>query len=62
MNIYERLDELDSNTAEAKAAGILRGLGFNHKMQMKKCKDYSGGWRMRIALARWGEKLPNVCN
>jgi len=52
MNIYERLDELDSNTAEAKAAGILRGLGFNHKMQMKKCKDYSGGWRMRIALAR----------
>merc|ERR1719369_1167152 len=52
MSIYERLDELDSNTAEVKAAGILRGLGFNHKMQMKKCKDYSGGWRMRIALAR----------
>lgn len=52
MTIYDRLDELDSNTAEAKAAGILRGLGFDHKMQMKKCKDYSGGWRMRIALAR----------
>jgi len=52
MSIYERLDELDSSTAEAKAAGILRGLGFDHKMQLKQTKDYSGGWRMRIALAR----------
>merc|ERR1719431_64381 len=52
MAIYERLDELDAATAEAKAAAILRGLGFDHKMQMKKTKDYSGGWRMRIALAR----------
>jgi len=52
MSIYERLDELDSATAEVKAAGILRGLGFNHQMQQKKTKDYSGGWRMRIALAR----------
>lgn len=52
MNVYERLDELDAATAEAKAANILRGLGFNHAMQMKKTKDFSGGWRMRIALAR----------
>merc|ERR1719431_1805391 len=52
MAIYERLDELDAATAEAKAAAILRGLGFDHKMQMKKTKDYSGGWRMRVALAR----------
>lgn len=52
MDVYERLDELDANTAEAKAATILRGLGFDHKMQMKKTKDFSGGWRMRIALAR----------
>lgn len=52
MDVYERLDELDAATAEAKAASILRGLGFDHKMQMKKTKDYSGGWRMRIALAR----------
>jgi len=52
MDIYERLDELDAATAEAKAAGILRGLGFDRKMQLKKTKDYSGGWRMRIALAR----------
>jgi len=52
MDIYKRLDELDAATAEAKAAHILRGLGFDRKMQLKKTKDYSGGWRMRIALAR----------
>lgn len=52
MGIYDRLDELDAATAEAKAANILRGLGFDHSMQQKKTKDFSGGWRMRIALAR----------
>ncbi len=38
--------------AEARAGRILHGLGFTKKMQLKKCKDFSGGWRMRIALAR----------
>merc|ERR1711953_839741 len=52
MEVYERLDELGADTAEAKASHILKGLGFNKAMQEKKCKDYSGGWRMRIALAR----------
>merc|ERR1712223_383320 len=52
MEIYERLDEIGAETAEAKASHILKGLGFNTAMQNKKCKDYSGGWRMRIALAR----------
>jgi len=52
MEVYERLDELGADTAEAKASHLLRGLGFDTKMQNKKCKDYSGGWRMRIALAR----------
>lgn len=52
MDVYERLDELDASTAEAKAANILRGLGFTYEMQQKKTKDFSGGWRMRIALAR----------
>eukprot|EP00924_Labyrinthula_sp_SR-Ha-C_P011525 snap_masked-scaffold_17-processed-gene-0.12-mRNA-1 protein AED:0.02 eAED:0.09 QI:0/-1/0/1/-1/1/1/0/668 len=50
--IYERLDDLDSATAEARAGGILSGLGFSKEMQQKKTKDFSGGWRMRIALAR----------
>ena len=46
--MYERLDELGADTAEAKASHLLKGLGFDSKMQNKKCKDYSGGWRMRI--------------
>ncbi|KAL9322740.1 hypothetical protein ACSQ67_010793 [Phaseolus vulgaris] len=50
--IYERLDALDASTAEKRAAEILFGLGFNKQMQAKKTRDFSGGWRMRIALAR----------
>lgn len=43
---------MDASTAEKRAAEILNGLGFNKKMQEKKTRDFSGGWRMRIALAR----------
>ncbi|RYR29247.1 hypothetical protein Ahy_B01g053596 [Arachis hypogaea] len=43
---------LDATTAEKHAAEILHGLGFNKEMQAKKTRDFSGGWRMRIALAR----------
>lgn len=50
--IYERLELMDSATAEMRAAQILHGLGFTKKMQAKKTRDFSGGWRMRIALAR----------
>ncbi|XP_003383128.1 PREDICTED: ATP-binding cassette sub-family F member 2 [Amphimedon queenslandica] len=52
MDIYERLDELDASTAETKASRILHGLGFSHEMQHRKCSDFSGGWRMRVSLAR----------
>lgn len=52
MDIYERLDEMDAEKAEVKAAQILHGLGFSRSMMLKKCKDFSGGWRMRVALAR----------
>merc|ERR1712186_179372 len=52
MEVYERLDEIGADTAEVKASQLLKGLGFNTAMQNKKGKDYSGGWRMRIALAR----------
>ena len=51
-DIYERLDLLEADTAEMRAASILHGLGFSPEMQVKKCRDFSGGWRMRIALAR----------
>jgi len=50
--LYERLESLDAATAEKRAAEILFGLGFDKKMQAKKTSDFSGGWRMRIALAR----------
>ena len=51
-SIWERLDEIGSDTAEARAASILAGLGFTAAMQRKACKDFSGGWRMRVSLAR----------
>jgi len=50
--VYEKLDDLDVNTAEARASSILYGLGFTTKMQSMKTREFSGGWRMRIALAR----------
>ena len=43
---------MDAATAEKRAAEILHGLGFDKQMQAKKTRDFSGGWRMRIALAR----------
>ena len=46
------MDELGADTAEFKASHILKGLGFTQAMMHKQCKDFSGGWRMRVALAR----------
>ena len=50
--VYERLEELDAATAEARASKILSGLGFTPQRQAMKTREFSGGWRMRIALAR----------
>jgi len=50
--VYDRLEDLDAATAETRARTILKGLGFTHQMQSKKTKDFSGGWRMRVSLAR----------
>ena len=52
MDIYERLEEMESDKAEVNAARILHGLGFTKEMQQTKTRDFSGGWRMRIALSR----------
>jgi len=49
---YEELEEMDPSTFEAKAGSILHGLGFTQTMMKKPTKDMSGGWRMRVALAR----------
>eukprot|EP00816_Leptocylindrus_hargravesii_P012405 CAMPEP_0196811228 /NCGR_PEP_ID=MMETSP1362-20130617/17020_1 /TAXON_ID=163516 /ORGANISM="Leptocylindrus danicus, Strain CCMP1856" /LENGTH=702 /DNA_ID=CAMNT_0042186497 /DNA_START=63 /DNA_END=2171 /DNA_ORIENTATION=- len=51
-SVYERLDELDASTAEMRASSILHGLGFTKRMQGMKTREFSGGWRMRVALAR----------
>ncbi|TPX31581.1 hypothetical protein SmJEL517_g05113 [Synchytrium microbalum] len=51
-DIYARLDTLDPATFETRAASILIGLGFTDKTMQKKTRDLSGGWRMRVSLAR----------
>ncbi|GMI76431.1 susceptible to coronatine-deficient Pst DC3000 5, general control non-repressible 20 [Hibiscus trionum] len=50
--IYKRLEAIDADSAEARAASILAGLSFSPEMQKRATKTFSGGWRMRIALAR----------
>jgi len=49
--IYSRLDAIDAYTAPSRAAEILAGLGFSAEDQLRPCKEFSGGWRMRVALA-----------
>lgn len=49
--IQTRLADIDAWSAEARAATILRGLGFSTQDQARPTSDYSGGWRMRVALA-----------
>lgn len=50
-DIHARLAALDGYSAEARAGIILRGLGFDAEAQKRPCSSYSGGWRMRVALA-----------
>lgn len=50
--VVEELANMGADSMEAKAHGILSGLGFTTEMQTKPTKMFSGGWRMRISLAR----------
>ena len=49
--IHERLQDIGAYEAEARAASILSGLGFSDTEQRRACSEFSGGWRMRVALA-----------
>jgi ATP-binding cassette subfamily F protein 3 len=49
--IHARLTDIDAWSAEARAAAILKGLGFDDDQHARPCADFSGGWRMRVALA-----------
>jgi len=49
--IHTRLSDIDAYSAEARASSILNGLGFNKDDLLKPCSNFSGGWRMRVALA-----------
>ena len=50
-DIYTRLTDIDAYSAPARAASILAGLGFSDEDQLRPCSEFSGGWRMRVALA-----------
>ncbi|PWZ38297.1 ABC transporter F family member 4 [Zea mays] len=52
LEVYEKLNLRDSDAARARASKILAGLGFDQAMQARSTKSFSGGWRMRISLAR----------
>ena len=49
--IHTRLADIDAHSAEARAATILAGLGFDEAAQKRPASSFSGGWRMRVALA-----------
>src|SRR5499426_853483 len=49
--IHARLADIDAHAAPARAAAILAGLGFSESEQQQPCASFSGGWRMRVALA-----------
>lgn len=49
--VQHRLADIDAWSAEGRASAILKGLGFDAAAQARPCSDFSGGWRMRVALA-----------
>ena len=49
--IHTRLADIDAHSAPSRAARILAGLGFDAEAQQRPCSSFSGGWRMRVALA-----------
>ena len=50
--VYEAMRDIGAEAAESRASKILAGLGFSREMQARATRSFSGGWRMRISLAR----------
>ncbi|KAI9065539.1 P-loop containing nucleoside triphosphate hydrolase protein [Trametes sanguinea] len=50
--VHARLADMDAESGPARAAALLAGLGFSEEDQKRPTKSFSGGWRMRLALAR----------
>ncbi|WP_209346853.1 ABC-F family ATP-binding cassette domain-containing protein [Pontixanthobacter sp. CEM42] len=59
-DVHERLLAIDAYTAESRAARILIGLGFDEAMQAQNIDSFSGGWKMRVALAALLFTQPDV--
>ena len=58
--IHMRLVDIDAHSGEARAASILSGLGFDADAQLRPASSFSGGWRMRVALAALLFSRPDV--
>jgi len=59
-DIQTRLVDIDAHSAPARAAAILSGLGFSTAEQERSCSEFSGGWRMRVALAATLFSVPDL--
>ena len=59
-DVHERLIAIDAYSAPARAARILVGLGFDEEMQSRQLDSFSGGWKMRVALAALLFSAPDV--
>ena len=59
-HVYDRLIAIDAYSADARAARILLGLGFDEEMQAQPLDSFSGGWKMRVALAALLFSEPDV--
>ena len=58
--VQTRLADIDAWSAEGRASSILKGLGFDDAAQRRPCADFSGGWRMRVALAAVLFSAPDI--
>ncbi|MEQ9609965.1 MAG: ABC-F family ATP-binding cassette domain-containing protein [Kiloniellaceae bacterium] len=58
--LHERLATIGADAAPARAARILAGLGFDEPAQQRPCAEFSGGWRMRVALAALLFRAPDL--